>query len=146
MFQLRCVTVLALLMGGVAFAQPGRRGIGMPPGGPGDFAFVRGEFGMAGKIVTGAPYSAQAVTQFTQTLADGNHIQKTTTASMARDSQGRTRTERSVGAIGPLAGSGSASKAVFINDPVGGMSYMLDASSHTARRIPAMGNRHRPAS
>jgi hypothetical protein len=126
--------------------------MGMPPGpapggfgGPGDFAMVRPEFGMAGKVVTGAPYSAQAVTQFTQTLADGNHIQRTNTASVARDSQGRTRTERSVGAIGPLAGSGSASKAVFINDPVGAMSYMLDASSHTARQTPAMGNRHRQA-
>jgi hypothetical protein len=42
-----------------------------------------------------------------------------------------------VGAIGPLAGSGSAAKAVFINDPVGGMSYMLDAASHTVRQIPA---------
>jgi hypothetical protein len=86
------------------------------------------------------------VTQFTKTLADGNHIQRTTTALVVRDSAGRTRTERSVGAIGPLAGSGSASKAVFINDPVAGMSYMLDATSHTARQIPAMTNRHRPAS
>ena len=142
MFQLRCLTALALLMGGAAFAQPGRRGMGMPPGGPGDFAFVRGEFGMAGKVVTGAPYSAQAVTQFTQTLADGNHIQRTTTASMARDSQGRTRTERSLAAIGALAGSGTASKAVFINDPVAGTGYMLDATHKTARQMPA--NRHRP--
>src|ERR1700693_2224329 len=141
MFQLRCVTVLALLMGGVAFAQPGRRGIGMPPGGPGDFAFVRGEFGMAGKVLTGSPYSAQAVTQFTQTLADGNHIQRTTTASMARDSRGRTRTERSLAAIGALAGSGTAPKAVFINDPVAGTGYMLDATHKTARQMPA--NRHR---
>jgi hypothetical protein len=144
MFQLRCATALALLMGGAAFAQPGRHGMGMPPGGPGDFAFVRGEFGMAGKVVTGAPYSAQAVTQFTQTLADGNHIQRTTTASVARDSQGRTRTERSLPAIGALAGSGTASKAVFISDPVAGTGYMLDAAHKTARQMPA--NRHRPPS
>jgi hypothetical protein len=144
MFQLRCMTALALLMGGAAFAQPGRHGMGMAPGspgGPGDFAFVRGEFGMAGKVVAGAPYSAQAVTQFTQTLADGNHIQRTTTASVARDSQGRTRTERSLPAIGALAGSGTAPKAVFINDPVAGMGYMLDATHKTARQMPA--NRHR---
>jgi len=150
MFQLRSATAVALLMCGAAFAQPGGHRMGMPPGpppggfgGPGDFAMVRPEFGMAGKVVTGAPYSAQAVTQFNQTLADGNHIQRTNTASVARDSQGRTRTERSVGAIGPLAGSGSASKAVFINDPVGGMSYMLDASSHTARQLPGMARRSR---
>ena len=146
MSQKYFVTALALLICCAAFAQPGAHRMGMPPGGPGgpgDFAFVRGEFGMAGRVVTGAPYSAQAVTQFNQVLADGNHIQRTSTASMVRDSQGRTRTERSVGAIGPLAGSGDASKAVFINDPVGGMSYMLDAASHTARQMPAMMNRHR---
>src|ERR1700688_4594800 len=136
MFKLSTVTALALLMCGAAFAQSGGHKMGMAPGGPGDFAFVRGEFGMAGKVVTGAPYSAQAVTQFSQTLADGNHIQRTTTASMARDSQGRTRTERSLPAIGALAGSGAASKAVFINDPVGGMGYMLDATHKTARQMP----------
>jgi hypothetical protein len=149
MIELRSLSAAALLMCGAAFAQPGRHGMGMPPGpppggfgGPGDFAMVRPEFGMAGKVVTGAPYSAQAVTQFTQTLADGNHIQRANTASVARDSQGRTRTERSVGAIGPLAGSGSAAKAVFINDPVGGMSYMLDAVSHTVHQIPAKAKWH----
>lgn len=147
MFQLRSRTAMTLLMCGAAFAQPGRHGMGMPPGGPaggfgGDFAMVRPEFGMAGKVVTGAPYTAQAVTQFTQTLADGNHIQKSTTASIARDSSGRTRSERSVGAIGSLTGSGSASKAVFISDPVAGVGYMLDAGSKTARQMPAI-NRHR---
>src|ERR1700682_3184137 len=144
MIELRSLTAVAVLMCCAAFAQPGIHRMVMPPGpppggfgGPGDFAFVRGEFGMAGKVVTGAPYSAQAVTQFTQTLADGNHIQRTTTASVARDSQGRTRTERSGAAMGPRAGSGSASKAFFTNDPVGGMSYMLAAASHTVHQIPA---------
>jgi hypothetical protein len=97
---------------------------------------------LAGKIVTGAPYSAQAVTQFSQTLADGNQIQRTTTATVARDSEGRTRTERSLPAIGALAGSGGTPKAVFINDPVAGVGYMLDVNHKTARQIPAMKNRH----
>jgi hypothetical protein len=121
--------------------------MGPPPGGPGapgDFAFVRPEFGLAGKIVKGAPYSAQAVTQSNQTLADGNRIQRTTTASVVRDSEGRTRTERSVDAIGPLAGAGESFKAVFINDPVTGNSYMLDSNRHTARQMPAMTNRRHP--
>ena len=153
MSQLCFRIALPLLICGATFAQPVGRRMGIPAGpppggfgGPGDFAFVRPEFGMAGKVVTGAPYTAQAVTQFNQTLADGNHIQRTTTASVARDSQGRTRTERSLAAIGRLAGSGVASTAVFINDPVAGLSYMLDAKSHTARQIPSMSNRHRPAS
>src|SRR5690348_17097723 len=151
MFQLRSATAVALLMCGAAFAQPGGHRMGMPPGpppggfgGPGDFAMVRPEFGMAGKVVTGAPYSAQAVTQFNQTLADGNRIQKTNTASVARDSQGRTRTERSVAGIGPLTASGNGLKAVFINDPVAATSYILDAANHTARQIPSLSNRHRP--
>jgi len=109
-----------------------------PRMGRGDFALVRPEFGMANKVVQGAPYSAQAVTQFTQTLANGDHIQRTTTASIARDSQGRTRMERSVGSIGALSAERSG-KAVMIFDPVAGKSYVLDASSHTARStaIPA---------
>jgi hypothetical protein len=104
----------------------------VPRMGPGDFALLRAEFGVSNKVVQGAPYSAQAVTQFTQTLADGNHIQRTTTASVARDSQGRTRTERSFGAIGALSARG-ASKTVVIYDPVASMSYVLDPESRTAR-------------
>ena len=99
----------------------------------GDFAFMHAEFGGAHKVVQGAPYSAQAVTQFTQTLANGDHIQRTTTASMARDSQGRTRTERSFGAIGALSAERGGARTVMIFDPVASKSYVLDARSHTAR-------------
>jgi hypothetical protein len=112
-------------------------------GPPGDFSLVRAEFGMANKVVTGAPYSAQAVTQFTQTLANGDHIQRSTTAQMIRDSAGRTRTERSFGALGSLSSGGSggrgSGRSVIIFDPVASKSYVLDASSKTARStaIPA---------
>jgi len=109
----------------------------MGPGG--DFALVRAEFGMANKVVQGSPYSAQAVTTFTQTLANGDHIQRTTTASVARDSQGRTRTERSFGAIGALSAGPGAGRTVMIFDPVAGKSYVLDPTSKTVRstEIPA---------
>jgi hypothetical protein len=114
-----------------AFAQgPGRH----MAAGPGDFAMLRAEFGVSNKVVTGAPYSAQAVTQFTQTLANGDHIQRTTSASVARDSQGRTRTDRSIAAVGALA-SGGEHRAIVIHDPVAGMSYALDPASHTARSM-----------
>jgi hypothetical protein len=86
-------------------------------------------------VVTNAPYTAQAVTEFTQTLADGTHIKRSSTMSTARDSQGRTRTEETMSAIGPLAASGGGSRTtVFIHDPVAGMSYVLDPSSSTARQ------------
>lgn len=112
---------------------------GQPPGprmGRGDFALLRPEFGMSNKVVQGAPYSAQAVTEFTQTLANGDHIQRTTTATIARDSQGRTRMERSFGAIGALSAERRSGKAVMIFDPVAGKSYVLDANSRTARSTP----------
>ena len=109
-------------------------------GGPGDFALLHAEFGISNKVVPGAPYSAQAVTQFTQTLSTGDHIQRSTTASIARDSSGRTRTDRSLATVGALsATSGGHERAIIIHDPVAGMSYALDPASHTARStaIPA---------
>ncbi len=108
----------------------GRHGAG--PMGSGDFALVRAEFGMSNKVVQGAPYSAQAVTQFTQTLANGDHVQRTTTASIARDSQGRTRMDRSLATVGALsARAGGQARAIVIHDPVAGVSYALDPASKT---------------
>jgi hypothetical protein len=115
-----------------------------PPGpriGRGDFALVRAEFGGSNKVVPGSPYSAQSVTQFTQTLPNGDHIQRTTNASIARDSQGRTRTERSFAAIGPLSAEKGGTRTVIIFDPVASKSYVLDAGSHTARSMPVPAER-----
>ena len=52
----------------------------------------------ANRIVKGSPFSAEAVSESVQMLADGNRITRKTTASMYRDSQGRTRREESLGA------------------------------------------------
>jgi len=130
--------VLLTIAGMCAFAQP-RHPMGGPPpggpGGPGDFAFMRGEFGFAGKVITGAPYLAQASTQFTQTLADGTRMQHSNTASVARDSQGRTRSEQTVSSIGRLSASnGTARSTIFIHDPVASMSYVVDSNAHTVRQ------------
>jgi hypothetical protein len=123
------------------FAQgPGRHGGG--PGG-GDFGLMRAEYGVAGKVVPGAPYSAQAVTLFTQTLANGDHVQRTTTASIARDSQGRTRVDRSISGVGALsAGAGLQARAIMIHDVVAGVSYALNPSTKTGS---SMQIRTRPA-
>jgi hypothetical protein len=99
----------------------------------GDFVYVRTGMGLQ-KLVKGSPYSAQAITEFTQTLADGNRIHHTTTAAVARDSEGRSRREESIGSIGALAGSGEAPKTVFIHDPVAGSSYILEPDRLTARQ------------
>lgn len=125
MIQLRFSFVLGVLAGAVAFAQ------GPPPGHfGGDFESMHARMG-AQKLVKGAPYSAQAVSQHTQTLADGSHIQQTTTSSVARDSEGRTRRDETIGAIGALAGSTASPRAIFIHDPVAGSSYVLDPASKT---------------
>ncbi|HEX5230539.1 MAG TPA: hypothetical protein VFW44_22665 [Bryobacteraceae bacterium] len=132
-----CLSVATVAL----FAQgPARRIVG----GGGDFAMVQAEFGVSNKVVPGAPYSAQAVTQFTQTLANGDHIQRTTTASMVRDSQGRTRVERTLGNVGARASAGRQTRAIVIHDPVAAMSYALDPDSKTVRSTPIRGARLRP--
>src|SRR5580765_2681787 len=42
--------------------------------GPGSFMFFQSEFGGEDTVVKGVPYSAEAVTERTQTLEDGNRI------------------------------------------------------------------------
>src|SRR5438094_4541722 len=81
-----------------AAAQPPGGGSGVPGvrrGGPGDLGGaldgVRAMLaGGAGQLpVQGAPFSAEGVTTTTQTLADGTRIERTVTARIYRDSQGR---------------------------------------------------------
>jgi len=100
--------------------------------------FVSMEAGIAGKVVKGAPFSAEAVTETTQTLADGNRISKKSVAAQYRDSEGRTRRDMTMPAIGPLAASGDAPSFVMINDPVAGLTYHLDTKAKTARKLPPM--------
>lgn len=52
-------------------------------------------------VVKNQPYQAQAVTEIKQTLADGTHITQTTTATVARDSDGRTVRIQKLSTIGP---------------------------------------------
>ena len=88
-----------------------------------------------GKVVTGVPFSAVAVSESTQTLADGNHIARKTQTNLFRDSQGRFRKEVTLPAIGPLATSGQPKSFVFINDPVAGTNFILHADTKTAEQM-----------
>jgi hypothetical protein len=90
-----------------------------------------------GKVVTGAPYSAVGVTESTQTLADGNTINRKVQSTVYRDSQGRTRRETTFSGVGPLAASGQPRTLVMIHDPVAGTGYVLHADSKTAEQFPA---------
>ena len=140
MIQLRYVIALGALLSSAVFAQvvfqtPGTE-VRIEKNGfvaAGEFAFVRAEFNTEGKVVTGSPYSAQAVTEFTQVLGDGNRISRTNSSFIARDSAGRTRREQSLMAVGPWAnGTADAPKSIFIHDPVEGVSYVIEPNSHVA--------------
>jgi hypothetical protein len=91
---------------------------------------------MPGRVVKNAPFSADVVTERTQTLANGDHIKQTSTAHLFRDSEGRTRREQSLNVLEQvgLASGTSNRTVVFINDPVGGASYALDSTNKTATK------------
>src|SRR4029077_18470296 len=82
-------------------------------------------------VVKGAPYSATMNNESIQTLADGNRIVQTNTGSVSRDSQGRTRRDAALPAIGNLSAA-SAPHLVFIQDPVAGTSYTLNLTDKIA--------------
>ncbi len=103
-----------------------------------NFVFYATEMSFGGKVVKGSPYSAQAVTESVQTLADGNRIVHKNTAQIYRDSEGRVRRDQTIGAIGPYAAAGDPIQTFFINDPVGGVNYILDPRSKVARKLPRM--------
>jgi len=88
-----------------------------------------------GKLVTGAPFSAVAVSETIQTLADGNHIAHKTETNLFRDSQGRFRKEMTLPAIGPLATSGQAHVFVLIHDPVAGTTFTLHPDVKIAEKM-----------
>lgn len=97
--------------------------------GPGKIEFFSTELMVAGDLVTGAPYTATAVTESTQTLADGNRIVDKNSSFYARDSQGRTRREMTLHRIGTL--DVNSPKTYFINDPVTHTQYVVTGNEAT---------------
>jgi hypothetical protein len=99
--------------------------------------FFSAELPGGGKTITGSPYTATVSTEMTQVLGDGNRIVNKTTASVARDSQGRTRREETMGMAGPWQVNGP--KLVFIDDPTSQTNYVLDANKQTAMVVKTAG-------
>src|SRR5258707_2950401 len=114
-----------------AAAPPGMPGMA----GPKTFAFVAGEL-VGGNPVKGAHYSGNAVTDTTQTLADGNRIVNHATAAVYRDGEGRERREQSIPNIGPFAAQGAPPMTIFISDPVAGVKYSLNPNNKTPIQNP----------
>jgi hypothetical protein len=135
------LTLGACLLAGAALAGEPKDAtfeVPLPPPGAAHHGFmIHGPLeGFEAKVVKGAPYSADSVTEMTQTLADGNKIVRTTRGSVARDGEGRTRREQMLGALGPFMAE-KAPRAVFVNDPVAGVHYVLELDEKIARKMPA---------
>jgi hypothetical protein len=105
------------------------------PPAPGTFVFISSELDFGNKVVKGVPYSADAVTERVQTLGDGNRIVQKSNARIYRDSEGRTRREQQLGAIGPWAAAGEAHRTIFINDPVAKIHLILEPEERIARKM-----------
>jgi hypothetical protein len=88
---------------------------------------------MPGRTVKNAPFSADIVTESTQSLPDGNHIRQSSTVKMYRDTDGRTRREQST-QLGGLSDSTNMPSLIFIHDPVGGVSLALNTKDKTGSR------------
>jgi hypothetical protein len=138
---IRSTLIAALAVSAAAFAQGpgpgfGRMGrfggeAGAPPMGG---RLIGAVAGTPGRVVKNAPYSADVVTETSQTLADGNHVHQTSTAKVYRDSEGRVRTEQSLGGLAALGLNSSQRQVVYINDPVAGVNYALNVNDKTASK------------
>jgi hypothetical protein len=107
----------------------------MPAPPPGSFFFISSLMEMGDKVVKGAPYSAEAVTERLQTLSDGNRISHKNTSQVFRDAEGRVRREQTFGMIGNWVSADRPEKTIFINDPVAGTHYILDPENQTATKM-----------
>jgi len=102
------------------------------------YSFVSSEFNIEGQVVKGAPYSAEAVTEMVQTLADGNRIVHRSTAARYRDGEGRTRQEFTMPMIAGIPPSADTPQIISISDPVAGVRYNLNPNEKTAIKTAAV--------
>ncbi len=97
--------------------------------------FMHNEFHFDSKVVKGAPYSADAVTETIQTMGDGNRIVRSSSAKMYRDGAGRTRREQALSVVGAWSVAGDSPTMIYINDPVSGVHYTLNPNARTANKV-----------
>jgi hypothetical protein len=87
--------------------------------------------------VKGAPFSAEAVTETTQTLPDGRRATSQSSSTIYRDGMGRERREQTF-AVVEIGTQSTASKHVTITDPVSNTAYTLDPRAHSATKAPLL--------
>src|SRR5882672_2886177 len=96
-------------------------------GGDSVFQFFSQEMSFDRRLVKGAPFSADIVSETIQTLLDGNRIVQRSEGRIYRDSQGRTRNERSF----QMGGSSEQRQTISIFDPVANVNSILDPDART---------------
>lgn len=104
---------------------------GAQSGGDNVFQFFSQEMSFDNRLVKGAPFSADIVSETIQTLSDGNRIVQRSEGHIYRDSQGRTRNERSF----QVGGSSEQKQTINIFDPVANVSYILEPETRIARKM-----------
>jgi hypothetical protein len=134
---------LMLAAASCLYAQDGVNAVHHETAGPVGRIALAGITGSPGEPVPGAPYSATATTKSIQTLADGNQVYQTSTGTVTRDSQGRTRQDAPLPAGGDP--SAEAPHLVFIQDPVTHTSYILNLTDKTAQKTPMPANTAGPS-
>jgi len=82
---------------------------------------------VSAKTTTGRPYSAEAVTELVQMLADGNRIATHNVSRIYRDGEGRTRRE--------MVNPSGVVEAVSISDPIARTSFTLEPETKTAYSV-----------
>ena len=85
------------------------------------------------RTIKNAPFSAEAISESVQTLADGNRIVRSSTTKLYRNSEGRFRREIAGGSGGVFSTSFSFGNGTTILDPVAGHRVLLDTLNGTAR-------------
>jgi hypothetical protein len=91
--------------------------------------------------VLNEPFTAQVLTEHTETLQDGSKIDNKSTGTIARDASGRTYRQMTLPGIGPVASSGKPPDLAFITDPVGKVNYVLNLTNKTYEKLPMMHGR-----
>jgi len=125
--------------------QPNTSIVLTPMPGPAQIGVLstRGGFALQenAETVKDLPYQAQATTEIKQTLSDGSHIVQTTTATVARDSEGRTVRIQKLSTIGPWksksdSSEGTATTLTSIFDPVAKTHIDYTSDTKVAHVLP----------
>jgi hypothetical protein len=122
--------VLGIVAGATAHAQD-RRAVRIET-----VAIGTGGGTLSDAVFPNAPFSADAVTTVTQTLADGTKIEQRATAKWYRDSSGRVRREQTIIGLDRLNPSAAAQTTIsFDSVPGDPAPYTLNPTTKTARRV-----------